>query len=158
VRVPYDERVANHIHPEKGLAALATGHVLAVWETGRRAWRRFLVQGATGRSEGVQRHALALRSAGACQSDRKSPRNGGLRDLQIRRTNHAFGIRLEWLLVLGTLAILALQRHVKTLEQAVVVKWLGEEAACTCLQDTRTNPLLGKSGDEDDGHAVTARV
>jgi hypothetical protein len=63
----------------------------------------------------------------------------------------------RWL-VLGTLAILALQRHVKTLDQAVVAKWLGEEAARTCLQDTRTTPLLGKSGDEDDGHAVTGRV
>jgi hypothetical protein len=33
VRVSYDEGVANHIDPEKGLAAPATGHVLAVWET-----------------------------------------------------------------------------------------------------------------------------
>jgi Glycosyl transferases group 1 len=62
------------------------------------------------------------------------------------------------LLVLGTFAVLALQRHVKTLEQAVGAKWLGEEAARTCLQDTRTNPLLGKSGNEDDGHAVTGRI
>jgi hypothetical protein len=43
---------------------------------------------------------------------------------------------------------LALQRRVKTLDQAVVAKWLREKAARTCLEDTRTNPLLGKCGDE----------
>jgi hypothetical protein len=33
---------------------------------------------------------------GTCQLDRKSPRDGGLRDLQISRTNMLIGIRLEW--------------------------------------------------------------
>jgi hypothetical protein len=35
---------------------------------------------------------------------------------------------------------------------------IAQDITRTCLQDTRTNPLVGISRDEDDGYAVTGRV
>jgi hypothetical protein len=41
----------------------------------------------------------------------------------MRGARHASLTRLEWPLVLGTRPVLALQRHVKTLDQAVEMAW-----------------------------------